>query len=135
MLTRSNNQFFNYEFKFHYLFWEIRTNVTNLVCLFVMFLSMGFDYLRYSWKFRIQNWLLNPVNSTLLLLKVRQSWKQIMVSLIFPKKTNEMQSGYYPKCIFGKIEETINSFLDLLTFRFLFYVLILLYVLFAIFCK
>ena len=59
--------------------------------------------------------ILSKINSNILNdksrnLKVRKSWKQIMLSSILPK--NERYSS-----VFGRIEDTINCFRDLLTFN------------------
>ena len=58
-------------------------------------------------------------------LKVRQSQKQIMVSSILPKKTEQNSLFLVKKMLrlvifvrfFGRIEDTINCFRDLLTFK------------------
>ena len=53
-------------------------------------------------------------------LKVSKSWKQIMKSLILPKKRTKLTGpGYYPECVwfvFGRIRDFIICFRDLLTF-------------------
>ena len=64
--------------------------------------------LRKFQKFYIQDWL-----------KVRKSRKQIMVSSILPK--NERWDNFHyiklsQRSFFGRIEDTINCFRDLLTF-------------------